>query len=720
MVTVYEPDQVKLRGTSPTPLRGADPGSFGQNVGQSAQRFGKALNQTVDVAQQLADQQANTSARTVDIQLSSRIREELMGENGLMSLQGQAYVDQAPAYQQRIEDYAKELGKGAKTEIERDLIARVTQQRLETVRGQIGSQRIREAQFAAKASASARASNQTTNAAMNYRDPAVFSRERAVLDAAVIDHAQAQGIADPAVLQAMKRERYGTVHTYAVQDMIRRGETGQAQSWLDDALIKGEIEPSVANQLQERLEKATVENEIGHLVEGTAPPTPVDGQMLTATPELVAAVKHQESRGVGTAVSPKGAAGVMQVMPKTGPEAARLAKVKWEPDRMVSSKPEDIAYQQQLGEAYLNAQLKRFGGSTVAALAAYNAGPEMVQDWIDGTNKTGKNKAGLKLGDPSANPRAWAAAIPFAETKDYVAKITAKLGGSQRTPLPPNVETVAQVEAWVQQFAEPRDRQAARAAGIAKVNLNRTIRSQREEAAWDAVQPYLQADQPWTSIPKGLWGAMSPQHQTALIEATKRGTNRITSPEALDGIYEIMERDPAAFKQMDLLKLAPDFAPSDFEQLRKMQHQARTGTGEWKKPVAQHTAMARLAPTVVPPSLLKPANKTEYAQFKARWYQAMQTKQAGQTEPLTDDEIAEIGTRLAADVATGGGFGRPNARPLYQFAPDVDKKQATGYSAIPANEQSQVFRFLKQRNGRDPTVGEVLDTWRTLKATGDL
>jgi soluble lytic murein transglycosylase len=48
--------------------------------------------------------------------------------------------------------------------------------------------------------------------------------------------------------------------------------------------------------------------------------------------DLVQRVKHQESRGDQGAVSPKGAVGIMQVMPATGPEAARLAGVPWDPE----------------------------------------------------------------------------------------------------------------------------------------------------------------------------------------------------------------------------------------------------------------------------------------------------------------------------------------------------------------------------------------------------
>lgn len=706
-IDAYKPNRVNLQPLSDNAVRGPDANAFGADVGQAISRLGQSVGQVSDVAQQIADQQAETRAREADIALSTHIREETLGENGINKLQGQAYVDSAPAYIKRIEDKGREIADKTTNALEKQMVNRIVAQRLDGARAQIMGQSIREGQFANKAAAMARQSNQITNAAMNYGDPKAYAFERAQLDASISDAAQATGTTDPASLQAMHRDAYGKIHIYAVQDMIRKGDTGGAQRWLDDAMTKGEVDPSVAEQLQERLEKAVTENEIGYLAEGSPPPSVVSGTLNKATPEIIAAIRYQESRGNGLAVSPKGASGVMQVMPGTGPEAARLAGVSWEPGRMRSAAPADVKYQAQLGEAYFNQQLKTFGGSVVVALAAYNAGPKRAAAWV------------AKFGDPAKGeitPTAWANLIPIAETKDYVAKITAKLGGTIGAPLPQNVRNIADVETWAKQFDDPQKRNAARAAGMAVVNRNRSAENQRQSDAWDAVQPYIQADTPWTSIPKNVWQGLDPQHQTALMEAQKRGVNRVTSPEALDTLYNLVEQNPAQFKSMDVLRLAPDFSPSDFEQIRRMQHEARTNQGEWKKPVAQYAQITHNAPTVAPPSLLTPKNKLALANFKSQWWQAVQVKQAGQKEPLTDDEVNEIGTRLTAEVATGGMFHK--TRPVYEFTRD-GKGKLEGYEDIPPAEQSKVFRFLSAR-GKPPTQGEVLETWRTLKATGDL
>jgi len=106
--------------------------------------------------------------------------------------------------------------------------------------------------------------------------------------------------------------------------------------------------------------------------------------------ELVGAVAWQESRMRQEAVSPKGARGVMQLMPAT---AANL---------QVNSR--DMASNVDGGAAYLALLLDRFDGDIVKTLAAYNAGPQTVERYH---------------GVP-----------PYPETKAYVAAVLDRLADS--------------------------------------------------------------------------------------------------------------------------------------------------------------------------------------------------------------------------------------------------------------------------------------------------
>jgi soluble lytic murein transglycosylase-like protein len=87
--------------------------------------------------------------------------------------------------------------------------------------------------------------------------------------------------------------------------------------------------------------------------------------------ETIRSVMGVESSGRRHAVSPKGASGLMQVMPETYNELARkhgLGPDRFEPRNNIMA-----------GTAYLRENNDRFGGDWTKTLQAYNAGPGAVE-----------------------------------------------------------------------------------------------------------------------------------------------------------------------------------------------------------------------------------------------------------------------------------------------------------------------------------------------------
>ena len=106
-------------------------------------------------------------------------------------------------------------------------------------------------------------------------------------------------------------------------------------------------------------------------------------------PDLIAAVVSAESAFNPLAISPKGARGLMQLMPETAREYG--VKDVHDPRQNLEG-----------GVAYLRDLKERYRGNLTLALAAYNAGPGAVQR---------------------------AAGVPeFRETQDYIRKIEARYG----------------------------------------------------------------------------------------------------------------------------------------------------------------------------------------------------------------------------------------------------------------------------------------------------
>jgi soluble lytic murein transglycosylase len=119
-------------------------------------------------------------------------------------------------------------------------------------------------------------------------------------------------------------------------------------------------------------------------------------------PYLVAGLIRQESGFHPAARSAAGALGLMQIMPGTGTSLARELGVSgFRPARL--TEPE---LNVRMGTRYLATMLARYGGRTVDALAAYNAGPTRMTRWRD-LPEHGDVELFIER-------------IPFTETRDYV------------------------------------------------------------------------------------------------------------------------------------------------------------------------------------------------------------------------------------------------------------------------------------------------------------
>jgi soluble lytic murein transglycosylase len=125
---------------------------------------------------------------------------------------------------------------------------------------------------------------------------------------------------------------------------------------------------------------------------------------------LLLSVMRQESAFDPTAVSSAGALGLMQLMPATAKTVAQRNGMAYNPGLLT----DDPDYNVRLGSAYLSSLLSDYGGSYVLALAAYNAGPSRVSEWL-GTHGDPR--------DPKVDAVDWVEAIPLSETRNYVQRI---------------------------------------------------------------------------------------------------------------------------------------------------------------------------------------------------------------------------------------------------------------------------------------------------------
>lgn len=198
----------------------------------------------------------------------------------------------------------------------------------------------------------------------------------------------------PEVCQAAAVLRNGFTLQY-----LRREVAGPAtRLWLCGYAGAGYAE--ISNEQIDRFEESRSAGPLAPAAPASVPETSASGALPVADPfqnliasaasryqidpDFVTSVVKAESGFNSTAISPKGAQGLMQLMPET---AARLGV-----ENVL-----DPATNLGAGTKYLRQLLDQFDGDAVKALAAYNAGPQRVEQYG---------------GVP-----------PYRETRDYVTRI---------------------------------------------------------------------------------------------------------------------------------------------------------------------------------------------------------------------------------------------------------------------------------------------------------
>jgi hypothetical protein len=208
--------------------------------------------------------------------------------------------------------------------------------------------------------------------------------------------------------------------------------------------------------------------------------------------DLVNAVIRQESAGNHNAVSPKGARGLGQVMPKTAHDPGFGIKP------LRSNAPEENV---RFTADYLGAMLDKYDGNKALALAAYNAGPGAV------------DKHG---GIP-----------PYKETQNYVSKIMKALNpigeaSASETPYKPTRAEFMRMKQQGLQPQAPQTKIPTRAEFMAMKLAEKEQQPQQDTSLMHKAQVGLRGvAEGLSSVPGDLYNAsqMIPQAIAGAIES---------------------------------------------------------------------------------------------------------------------------------------------------------------------------------------------------------
>jgi soluble lytic murein transglycosylase len=401
---------------------------------------------------------------------------------------------------------------------------------------------------------------ETENAARNWTDPGAIETALARIDSAVERKREREGV--PAELVTdIRRDIRSTVHKSVVSQALGAKNFKFVEEYLkENATDMNAKDLLEAQTLYRKEEVANFAVDTASVIvreaERKSVPNVVNN-LFSAVAEKESGNRQLSANGLPV-TSPKGAIGVMQVMPGTGPEAARLAGLPWDENRLRT----DEGYNRALGEAYLREQLKTNRGDVARALAAYNAGPGALAKALEAAAKDGK-------------PGDWLAKLP-AETQDYVQKIVGKLATGIQPPRPSLLDLQRQAEQRA--GADPEKRQAVVQELQRQYQALEAQRKQRDEETLDRAYKELEANGGnFYGLPLSVRANLPGDKLASVHSYAKSAAKRASGVDN--------ETNPAAYFYLSDERVLKGMAQSDFYAYREQLSEAdfKHFTNEYRK-----------------------------------------------------------------------------------------------------------------------------------------
>ncbi|EOG3619117.1 transglycosylase SLT domain-containing protein [Pseudomonas putida] len=386
--------------------------------------------------------------------------------------------------------------------------------------------------------------------------------------------------------------------------------------------------------------------------------------------------------------SSRGAVGIAQVMPSTGPEAAKAAGLPWDEQRFRT----DANYNRSLGEAYFGKLLQTFDGSEALAIAAYNAGPGKVQEWIK------------QIGDPrkgEISESEFVESIPFKETKGYTQKV---LNAAQRDTQPTFGPIAQQIDARTDltpeqkriAIADARDRFTWQQDQVKQEH------TQNQGQAWD----FVLAGNKWQDMDPDLWAKLPAKDRKQLMTFKP---NQPTDPEVYTRVRDLIVNG----HDVNLLDMRDKFSNEDFTRLTDLKIKRQAGGPSATASIATSTAMFNDAlRNAGMKSNPKPGSEDAKRLAVARRYVDDQIRgvEEQQGKKATHDQVQQIVDQafIQGEVQGSGVFGLfTNKRRTFERQPG-DNVLVTDVKQIPQGEVEEIKAALG-RAKQEVTNKAILD-----------
>lgn len=623
-------------------------------------------------------QEANqTAVLNADSQLGTWENDATFNpENGAFSKKGQAALNVTQATLDQFDKQQEDISSRLANEQQRNLFYKVSTQRRSSLEGRLSSYELGQQQVFKDQSDDASIKLSASSAALNFSDPEMIGFYRRKATGILYSKAERNGQA-PELTKLQALELNSGIST-AVVGRLMHADPLAAQRYYAQAYEsmtpKDQLEIS-------KLLATSVRQQLGSQIGEAAYNAGTVG--INGLSNLII---QAESSGDPTAVSPKGAKGLMQLMPETAEEMAKELGVPYSEERLTA----DPNYNMALGDAYLNKMLGRYSGNSTLAVAAYNAGPGSVDEWIK------------KNGDPRTgqiSEQEWINKIPYKETRDYTGKIT-----SQLTPSSASSKLAAATSA-ANQIKDPQTRKYA----LDRIDdLDKAAQLQQKARYDQAADIALRAG--YNQIPPALLNTIGAEDRVKL-EKLDEHRRKGTEPTTDEGkLRQFLSMPGEQFASLSLQRdIRPYLNNADF----------KTVQGSWEKAVqgdysGQRATKAendRLDSVMQQAGILtgesqkalKPNNLKLQQQFRAAYQDRKDAFILSHDRQPTTQEADDLANGLLIDVRLrDAGIRSFGTTKLWQVAPEqmastyVDKSDIS-ISDIPAGARAQIVGVLRRR-----------------------
>jgi soluble lytic murein transglycosylase len=524
-VPTYDSFQV-MPNTAPTNyfhtpnLHAEQVGKQAEQIGQAMTGMGDAFAKTaLDMAQeanQLRVDDATNQLREAALQLKFGQNPgqapqpgqiagytQLKGADALYRPDGTALSEE---YGNKLQEHISKISEGLGNDAQRAAFTRFANGYNAGFRADVSAHEIGEFRDYSLSVADGIQKTAMNDIALNYNNPAAIQDAVGRIQAET--YRQAKILGKSAEWQeASARSLTSSAHKLAISTALENNNPLYAEDYLkrfstqmnaDDILsVRGHITKDVDNRIG-----SSVANEVLQKVQPQI--APGDAERAYRVGVWKESRNKQFDKNGAPLTSSAGAVGIGQVMPGTGPEAAKLAGLPWDENAFKY----DEKYNYAIGLAYFQKQLQDNGGELDKAYAAYNAGPGALKEAVKKAEKEGGN---------------WLANLPQETQKYVIENVKNYNAGGGAPPRPTFAEIDAQLRADPRIANNPQRYKIARdQASIQFEDQTKAIKQREEEGTATAIKGLIQNGGRFSDLPSDVIANIPPKEYDSVLSTAKK------------------------------------------------------------------------------------------------------------------------------------------------------------------------------------------------------